>query len=37
VSRQVRFAPEAERDLTALLDYIAAAATPEIASRYVRT
>jgi toxin ParE1/3/4 len=35
VSRQVRFAPQAERDLTELFDYIASAATPEIATRYV--
>jgi toxin ParE1/3/4 len=35
VSRQVRFAPQAERDLTELFDYIASAAAPEIAARYV--
>jgi toxin ParE1/3/4 len=35
VSRPVRFAPEAERDLTELFDYIAQAATPETAGRYV--
>jgi toxin ParE1/3/4 len=35
VSRPVRFAPAAERDLSQLLDYIAAAATPTIAGRFV--
>jgi toxin ParE1/3/4 len=35
VSRPVRFAPEAERDLTELFDYIAAAAAAEIADRYL--
>jgi plasmid stabilization system protein ParE len=35
VSRPVRFASAAERDLTELFDYIAQAATPEIAGRYV--
>lgn len=35
MSRPVRFAPEAERDLNELLDYIASVATPEIADRYV--
>jgi toxin ParE1/3/4 len=35
VSRPVSFAPAAERDLTELFDYIAQAATPETAGRYV--
>jgi plasmid stabilization system protein ParE len=35
VSRPVRFAPHAEDDLAGLFDYIAAAASPEIAGRYV--
>jgi len=35
VSRRVRFAPNAEDDLAELFDYIAAAASPEIAGRYV--
>jgi toxin ParE1/3/4 len=35
VSGQVRFAPQAERALNELFDYIASAATPEIGSRYV--
>lgn len=35
MSRPVRFAAEAERDLNELFDYIASAATSEIADRYV--
>lgn len=35
MSRPVRFAPEAERDLTELFDYIAQVAMPEVAGRYV--
>jgi toxin ParE1/3/4 len=35
VSEPVRFAPHAEDDLSELFDYIAAAASPEIAGRYV--
>lgn len=35
MSLAVRFAPEAERDLNEIYDYIAQAATPGIAGRYV--
>jgi plasmid stabilization system protein ParE len=35
VSRPVRFAAEAERDLNELFDYITEAATSEIAGRYL--
>jgi len=35
VTRRARFASQAERDLTELFDFIASAATPEVAHRYI--